>query len=140
MSVMTFEQILGWIFGTLGTLASAIFYLRYVATKANIEGKNETIDTLSRSNNAFQEENERVTKENNELKGQVTALQQIVTNTPEIIKLTRSVAKLTESVARQHKDTSAQNKGITALLSELVGIMKDRSSNDNDQPKPSRAK
>lgn len=122
---MDIMAILGYIVGVPSIIASAIFYLRYVATKANIEGKNETINTLTRSNDAYQEENERYTRENNELKGQVTALQQIVTNTPEIIKLTKSVAKLTESVARSSKETTAQNKNITTLLTELVGIIRD---------------
>lgn len=122
---MDYITLIGYIVGAPSIIVAAIYYLRFIATKANIDGKNETINTLTKSNEAYSDENERITKENNELKGQVQALQQIVTNTPEIIKLTRSVTVLTESVARQHKETSAQNQGITVLLTELVNIMKD---------------
>lgn len=136
---MSFVDIIGYVTGVIGALGSSIFYLKYVATKANIAGKNETIDTLERSNSAYKDENVSLLAKVESLEGQNKALQAIVTNTPEIIKLTRSVTALTESVASQHRETTLQNTNIANILTELLTVVKkgyDKPEGVNNERQP----
>ena len=84
----------------IGVLGTAAFYLLYVATKANREGKDETIDTLEKSRNAYRDRNEELEKETAGLKAENKALREIATQTPEILNLTKVVS---ESVAVSNK-------------------------------------
>lgn len=109
----------------IAIIGGAVFYLKFTATKANIDGKNETIVTLEKSKEVTEDENKRLLAENIALKGQNVVLQGMATQTPEIVKLTESVTRLADGVAKQQKSFSTQNEKTIELLTQLVKLIKD---------------
>ena len=109
--VTTVAAVIGIVVGSAG-------YLKYVATKANIDGKDQTIDTLQRQKDAEHSENVSLREENAQLKGENKTLREIATQTPEIIKLTESVTHLTDSVNTQSNQTAKAFKDLVALLTK----------------------
>jgi len=119
-------EILNWILAAVAVITSlggSAFYLRYTATKANLDGKDETINTLDRQLEAVRTERDSLLVENSSLKTTNSALQGIATQTPAIIELTESVTKLTSSFAHHQEQnnrvlkelvTAIHKKGTTA--------------------------
>lgn len=114
-----FVPTLTTIVGLGGSIIGAGFYLKFVATKANIEGKDATIATLEKQMEVTRSDNDALTKENAELKGENRTLRDIATQTPEIVKLTESVTHLSHSMTTA---TSQQTKILKTVVSLLEGI------------------
>lgn len=117
---MTPISIAGWIIGAIGTIGGAVFYLRFTATKANIEGKNETIKTQDDQLTALKDEVVRVNTEMTGYKKQAEALQEIAQQTPQIVMLTKAITKLTESIQKQHAENLKERKAIAEILNNIV--------------------
>lgn len=114
----------GTIIGVIGIIAGAAFYLKYVATKANIDGKDETISTLERQRDATKEENVTLLSQVSELTGENRTLKTIATQTPEIRSLTAAVTKMAETSAKQGKQNAEAQGTTIKLIKELIGEMK----------------
>lgn len=112
--------VLTTVLSVIGILGTAAFYLLYVGTKANREGKDETIETLEKSRNAYRDRNEELEKETAGLKAENKALREIATQTPEILNLTKVV---TDSVAISNKvaNNVAQLTGQVGKLIQQQG-------------------
>lgn len=113
-------QLFGYITGAIGLVGGAVFYLRYVATKANIEGKNETISTQNNQIDALKEEVHRVTVSEQSFKKQAEALREVAQQTPQIIELTKAITKLTGSINKQHVENTRERKQTADILSKLL--------------------
>lgn len=101
------------IIGLVSTIGLATFYLKFTATKSNLEGKDETIETLEKSRDAYRERNVELEKQVAGLTAANQSLREIATQTPEILQLTKIV---TDSVAAQN--TIANN--ITIITNKLT--------------------
>ena len=101
------------IIGLVSTIGLAAFYLKFTATKSNLEGKDETIETLEKSRDAYRERNVELEKQVAGLTAANQSLREIATQTPEILQLTKIV---TDSVAAQN--TIANN--ITIITNKLT--------------------
>lgn len=93
--------------GAIGIIGGAVFYLRYTATKSNLEGKDETIDTLKTNRDEWKNKAQELEKEvihlraeKASLEGEAKTLREIATQTPEILALTKAVTSLTKTVER----------------------------------------
>lgn len=113
MPFVEYLGIFGTITGVLGIVAGGGFYLKYTGTKANLDGKDETIETLSRQRDAYRDENETLRSDVSRFKGENEVLKRVATQTPEIIALTKAVTRLTSTVE------SGNNK-VIKLLSNHV--------------------
>lgn len=102
------------------TVASGAFYVKNQATKANIDGKNATIETLTRQRDAVSEENVTLRNEVSELRGENRTLKGLATQTPEIIKLTESITHLSDGMAIQGKQTTKMLATTVRLLRTLT--------------------
>lgn len=108
--------------GFIGLIAGSIFYIKFTATKANLEGKDETIETLKSNrdewkNKAQETEAENVTlrADKSKLEGEVKTLRELATQTPEILALTKAVTSLTKTVERgQNQIVRYLRKGTTS--------------------------
>lgn len=120
---MPFESFPAWLTITIGviglvtTIASAAFYILYIGKKSNLEGKDETIETLEKSRDAYRERNVELEKQVVALTSENKTLREIATQTPEILNLTQVV---TESVTAQNR--VAKNVAImTNKLTQYLG-------------------
>lgn len=113
-------QIFGYITGAIGLVGGSVYYLRFTATKANIEGKNETIDTQNGQIDALKEEVTRLTISEQSYKKQAEALRDIAQQTPQIIQLTKAVTNLTQSINKQHTENIKERKQTTQVLQQLL--------------------
>ena len=105
------------IIGLISTIGLAAFYLKFTATKSNLEGKDETIETLEKSRDAYKERNVELEKIVAGLQAENKSLREIATQTPEILQLTKVV---TESVQAQNR--VAKNVAImTNKLTQFIG-------------------
>lgn len=105
------------IIGLISTIGLAAFYLKFTATKSNLEGKAETIETLEKSRDAYKERNVELEKIVAGLQAENKSLREIATQTPEILQLTKVV---TESVQAQNR--VAKNVAImTNKLTQFIG-------------------
>ena len=114
----------GTVLGIIGLIAGAAFYLKYIATKANIDGKDETIATLERQRDATKEENISLTAQVSELVGENRTLKSIATQTPEIKNLTVAVTKMAEGSSRQAKQAAQANATVIKLIKDLITEVK----------------
>lgn len=105
------------IIGLVSTIGLAAFYLKFTATKSNLEGKDETIETLEKSRDVYRERNVELEKQVAGLTAANDSLREIATQTPEILQLTKVV---TDSVAAQNR--VAKNVAImTNKLTQYMG-------------------
>lgn len=105
------------IIGLISTIGLAAFYLKFTATKSNLEGKDETIETLEKSRDAYKERNVELEKIVAGLQAENKSFREIATQTPEILQLTKVV---TESVQAQNR--VAKNVAImTNKLTQFIG-------------------
>ena len=105
------------IIGLVSTIGLAAFYLKFTATKSNLEGKDETIETLEKSRDTYKERNVELEKQVAGLVAENKSLRDIATQTPEILQLTKVV---TESVQAQNR--VAKNVAImTNKLTQFIG-------------------
>lgn len=114
---MDFVQIIGFIVGGGGALAAAGFYLKFSATKGNIDGLKATIEIVTGQKNAAMEENVTLRAKVSELTGENRTLKSLATQTPEIIKLTESVTHLSDSM-------TVGNQQTTKMLSTTVKLLR----------------
>ena len=114
---MDFMQIIGFIVGGGGALAAAAFYLKFSATKGNIDGLNATVEIVSRQRDAANSENIELRAKVSELTGENRTLKSLATQTPEIIKLTESVTHLSDSM-------TVGNQQTTKMLSTTVKLLR----------------
>lgn len=101
-----FFQYLGYfglIIGAIGSIGGAGLYLKYISTKSNLEGKDETIETLERSRDAYRDENIDLRSRVSKLEGEVNVWKSSAQQTPEIIDLTKNVAQLIKTVENGQK-------------------------------------
>lgn len=125
---MELTQLIGYVLSAVALIVTTIFYLRYTATKANIDGKNETIKTQVDQIEALKEEVTRKSSEAEGYKKQAEALREIAQQTPQIILLTESITKLTDSIQRQHSEDMRERKAMTAILEKLIPEGKNETS------------
>lgn len=117
---MQLWELIGWVVGIIGTVGGAIFYLKFTATKANIDGKNETIKTQNDQIDALKEEVIRMSAEAQSYKKQAEALRDIAQQTPQIIDLTNAITQLTKTIHKQHTENIKERKEIAKILSNIV--------------------
>jgi len=99
MGVESFPAYLGLfsaVVGVVGLIAGAAFYLRYTGTKANLDGKDETIETLKANRDEWKNKAQELEKEAISLRAETKSLREIATQTPEILTLTATVNKSIE--------------------------------------------
>lgn len=120
---MDLWQIFGYIIGVIGSVGGAVFYLRYTATKANIEGKNETIKTQNDQIDAYKDEVTRITIDREGYKKQAEALRDIAQQTPQIVELTKAITKLTGSINKQHTENIRERKQTAEILQKLLNAV-----------------
>lgn len=101
------------IIGLISTIGLAAFYLKFTATKSNLEGKDETIETLEKSRDAYKERNVELEKIVASLQAENKSFREIATQTPEILQLTKVV---TESVQAQNRVA----KNVTIMTNKLT--------------------
>ncbi len=101
------------IIGLISTIGLAAFYLKFTATKSNLEGKDETIETLEKSRDAYKERNVELEKIVAGLQAENKSFRKIATQTPEILQLTKVV---TESVQAQNRVA----KNVTIMTNKLT--------------------
>lgn len=123
IDIPAYISIFGGVIGFIGLIAGAVFYVRFTATKSNLEGKDETIDTLEKSRDTYRDRSNELEKEVAGLRAENKALREIATQTPEIIQLTKvvstsvesnnkvasNVAKLTQQMAKYFKEIKLEN-------------------------------
>lgn len=105
------------VMGFVGLIAGAVFYVRFTATKSNLEGKDETIETLEKSRDVARDRVAELEKQNAGLQAENKALREIATQTPEILELTKVVSTSVE----------AQNKvanNVARLTSQMAKYFK----------------
>ena len=117
MDILTLTSI---IVAFITTVASGAFYVKNQANKGNMDGKDATIETLTRQRDATNDENILLRSRVAELTGENKTLKALATQTPEIIKLTESVTHLTESVTTQGKQTTKMLSTTVRLLRNLA--------------------
>jgi hypothetical protein len=117
---MDFMTILGYIIAVVTTIASGTFYVRNQATKGNLDGKDATIETLTRQRDAVNDENVSLRAEVSELKGENRTLKGLATQTPEIIKLTESITHLSDSMTTSQTQTTKMLSTTVKLLRTLT--------------------
>ena len=127
MNILAYLTIISAIIGVTGGLGVAVFYLKYTATKSNLEGKDETIETLEKSRNAYRDRNEELEKQCAATAAENKVLREIATQTPEILSLT---AVVTSSVKAQNK-VANNVASLTSKLSQYLG----NNHNGNSNPK-----
>lgn len=113
-------EIITLVIAAVTSIASATFYIKNQATKANLDGKNATIETLTRQRDAVNDENVSLRSEVGELKGENRTLKGLATQTPEIIKLTESITHLSDGMAIQGKQTTKMLATTVRLLRTLT--------------------
>lgn len=123
-------ELAGYIIGSVGAIIASVYWLKYTATKANIEGKNETISTQNGQIEAFKDEIQRVTISEQSYKKQAEALREIAQQTPQIVALTQAITQLAGSIQKQHAENSKDRKQTTEILKKLL---KER-ADDRSQP------
>ncbi|MGV9002355.1 MAG: hypothetical protein ACOH18_05385 [Candidatus Saccharimonadaceae bacterium] len=109
--------VLGYVIAAISAITTAGFYVKNQATKGNLDGKDATIETLTRQRDATNDENVSLRGEVSELKGENRTLKSLATQTPEIIKLTESVTHLSDSMAVGNQQT-------TKMLSTTVKLLR----------------
>lgn len=114
---MNILDILGYIVGIGGGFAAAAFYLKFSATKGNIDGLKATVEIVTGQKNAAMEENVTLRAKVSELTGENRTLKSLATQTPEIIKLTESVTHLSDSM-------TVGNQQTTKMLSTTVKLLR----------------
>lgn len=128
MNLPAYISLVAGIVGIVGVLGAAVFYLKFTATKSNLEGKDETIETLEKSRNAYRDRNEELEKELAAKTAENTTLREIATQTPEILALT---AVVTESVGAQNKVATNVAK-MTGKVSQLIAKLEKKGTGGND--------
>lgn len=103
---MQYISIFSGLVGFVGLLAGAGFYIKYTATKANLEGKDETIETLTKSRDEFRNEALGSREKIAAFEAETKVLREIATQTPEIVTLTKAVTKLTATVEKGQKQVA----------------------------------
>lgn len=113
-------EIITLVIAAVTSIASATFYIKSQATKANLDGKDATIETLTRQRDAVSQENVTLRNEVSELRGENRTLKGLATQTPEIIKLTESITHLSDGMAVQGKQTTKMLATTVRLLRTLT--------------------
>lgn len=118
------------IIGVLGVIAGAAFYLKFTATKSNMEGKDETIDTLKGNRDEWKNKAGELEKEVKALRdekaglqGENKTLREIATQTPEILELTKIVTKSIDVQNQSIKQQGIVAKNIGQLTSEVKKLV-----------------
>jgi len=124
MEIPAYISLVAGVLGVTGVLGAAVFYLKFTATKSNLEGKDETIETLEKSRNAYRERNEELEKALAAATAENKTLREIATQTPEILSLT---AVVTQSVKAQNKVAT----NVANLTSKLTTYLKQSGKKDN---------
>jgi cell division protein FtsL len=130
---MDLWQIFGYITGAIGLIGGSVYYLRFTATKANIEGKNETIETQNGQLDALKDEVVRLNIDRESYKKQADALRDVAQQTPQIIQLTKAITNLTVSINKQHTENTKERQQTTQILKQLLTAVKKGVTNDEDE-------
>lgn len=128
MNIPAYISLVAGIVGIVGVLGAAVFYLKFTATKSNLEGKDETIETLEKSRNAYRDRNEELEKQCAATAAENKVLREIATQTPEILQLT---AVVTSSVKAQNK-VATNVASLTQKLTQYLNKNNSKGGKNND--------
>lgn len=104
------------VLGLVGLVGGAVFYLKFTATKSNLDGKDETIETLEKSRDTHRSHAQELEGKLVGLEAENKTLREIATQTPEIIQLTKAVGT---SIKAQNKVADNVSK-LTESLTEFL--------------------